>query len=445
MRRLIRIALIASLALAPLFHCFAADDVLLDAKRHLDSGNPQAAYDLLVPLQADRAGDPEYDFLLGSAALGIGRNTEAVFALERVLAVKPDATPARALIARAYFNLKETETAKREFENVRREEVPEDVARTIDRFLDAIRRVEDARKVTLRGYIEAGGGYDSNVNSATSESQVAVPLLGGAIITLTGASREQGDSYLSFGGGVAMQAPFSPHLSGFGGVSYSNKTNLDKDQFSSDSYDANLGLGYKRERDTFTLASQFSAFYLDDPAYSGAYRKVAGATGQWLRDFDARNQASAYVQYASLSYPDQRQRDADRYLGGLGYARAFGRRSDLAVYLGAYGGKEEEKDPAFPQVGHDFYGLRVGAQRFLSDKLSLFANASAEARPYHGPEPSFFVNRKDAQYAASGGMHFTVIGDLRLTLQGSYTAYVSNIPIYEFERWLGSLTLRYDF
>ena len=82
-----------------------------------------------VPLQSDRAGDPEYDFLLGSAALGIGKNTEAVFALERVLAVQPNSAPARALIARAYFNLKETETARREFENVKKQDVPPEVSR----------------------------------------------------------------------------------------------------------------------------------------------------------------------------------------------------------------------------------------------------------------------------------------------------------------------------
>jgi len=445
MRRLLRLALIASLALVPLANASGADDVVLEAKRHLDSGNPQAAYDLLFPLQSDRAGDPEYDFILGSAALQIGKNTEAIFALERVLAVRPDATPARALIARAYFNLKETETAKREFENVRSQEVPPDVALTIDRFLDAIRRIEDARKVTLRGYVEAGGGYDSNVNSATADGQVAVPSLGGAVVTLTSSSLEQGDNYLTFAAGVAVRAPIWRHFSGFGSVAYNNKSNLDKDNFSTYSYDANLGVSYKRGRDTLALASQFNAFYVDDPLYSGAYRNVVGATVQWQHDYDARNQASAYAQYARLTYPDQGQRDADRYVAGLGYARAFGRRSELVVYVGGYGGQEREKDEAFPQFGHDLAGARIGAQRFLSEKFSVFANASGEGRWYGGPDPSFLIHREDEQYSAAGGIHFVPWKNLRLTLQGSYTDNRSNIPINEFDRWLVSLTGRYEF
>src|SRR5690242_14276286 len=77
----------------------AADDLLVKAKALLDANHPQAAFNLLAPLQAQRAGDPDYDYLLGVAALDLGRNTEAVFALERVLAVRPDNAPARAQIA----------------------------------------------------------------------------------------------------------------------------------------------------------------------------------------------------------------------------------------------------------------------------------------------------------------------------------------------------------
>ncbi len=73
----------------------AADDLLLKAKQQLDVGNAQAAYDLLIPLQSARAGDPDYDFLLGSSALALNKNTEAVFALERVLAVQPNSALAR--------------------------------------------------------------------------------------------------------------------------------------------------------------------------------------------------------------------------------------------------------------------------------------------------------------------------------------------------------------
>ena len=442
MNRLRTLALIASLVFAPLFCAAAADDVLVEAKRHLDQGDPQAAYDLLMPLQSDRAGDPDYDFLLGSAALQVGRNTEAIFALERVLAIRPDATPARALIAQAYFNLKETETAKREFESVRSEQVPEEVAHTIDRFLDAIRRIEETQRVAIGGYFEVGMGYDSNVNSATAENQIAVP--GFPPVTLTDTSIEQGDSFLSFGGGLGVRAPVSKTVSVFGGVAYSNKTNVNEGDFSTEYWDANAGVSYKRDRNTITLAAQLNAFFVNDPQYSSAYREAVGGTLQWQHDFNARNQLNAYAQYTQLTYPEQPTRDADRYVLGLGYAHAFKSDGPIA-YLGVYGGEEREKDETFPESGHHLYGVRVGGQQFVTEKFSVFASASIEKRRYGGPDAIFNADRDDDQYGIAAGMHHLLRQDARLTFQASWTDNRSNIPLNEFDRWLASISFRQEF
>src|SRR5882724_1210156 len=82
----------------------ALADALTDrAKRLLAQKQPKQAYDLLLPQEAARAGDPEFDYLLGVAALDSGELERAVFALERVLAVQPDNHVARAEIARAYY------------------------------------------------------------------------------------------------------------------------------------------------------------------------------------------------------------------------------------------------------------------------------------------------------------------------------------------------------
>jgi tetratricopeptide (TPR) repeat protein len=444
MRHIGRFALLFSVLIAFSLPGFAADEVLLQAKQQLDNGNAQGAYNLLIPLQSERAGDPEYDFLLGSSALELGKNTEAVFALERVLAVQPNSGPARALIARAYFNLKETEGAKREFENVKKQDVPPEVAATIDRFLDAITRIEESSHTVIHGFVEVGGGYDTNVNSATAANQVAIPAFGGTIFTLASASTEQEDAFISFGGGVSFQHPFSKRLSLFGGLAYQNKTNNDESDFSTYYYDANLGLSYRFDRDTYTLAGQFNSFWVDDQAlYHDAYRNASGVTGQWQHDFDSRNQISLFAQYSFLEYPEQQIRNADRYVGGAGYAHAFGRGA-LITYLGAYGGEEAEKEEGVPQFGNSFYGVRLGAQWNVVDKFALFLNASGEQRKYGGPDPFFQVDREDKQYNASAGMIFVPKKGFRITPQVSWTDNQSNISIYEFDRTIYQIILRQD-
>jgi len=51
------------------------------------------------------AGNLDYDYLLGIAALDSGQPDKASLALERVLAVTPDYVGAGSILARAYFAL----------------------------------------------------------------------------------------------------------------------------------------------------------------------------------------------------------------------------------------------------------------------------------------------------------------------------------------------------
>lgn len=423
---------------------FAADETVTRAKQQLDSGHAQEAYDLLKPLQATRAGDPEFDFVLGSAALALGKNTEAVFALERVLAVQPNSAPARAQIARAYFNLKETDTAKREFDNVKKQQaVPPEVSETIDRFLDAITRIEESQRTAIHGFVEIGLGYDTNVNSATGDSQIAPPLFGGTF-TLASASVKQGDSFLNFGGGVNFTHPLTKQLTLFGGLAYQNKSNFNKDDFSTYYYDLNLGLGYRVNSESFSVSAQLNSFFVDNPRlYSNSYRDAVGAIAQWQHDFDSRNQASLFAQYSSLTYPDQGGRAANRYVGGVGYAHAFG-KGVVVAYGGVYGGTEREKDSNFPDVGNNLYGIRLGGQWNIDQAFAAFANASVERRLYGGPPAGYTDNRRDTQYNAGAGLIYTPKKNLHLTPQVIWTDNKSNIDFSRYDRVIYQVTFRYD-
>lgn len=437
-------ALLSSFLFAISLSVSAADDLLIQAKQHLDNGDAQGAYNMLIPLQSDRAGDPQYDYLLGTAALGIGKNTEAVFALERVLAVQPNSAPAREAIARAYYNLKELETAKREFENVSKSDLPPEVSQRVDYLMDAITRNLESRRTTIHGYVEIGFGYDTNVNSATADGQIAVPAAGGLIFNLDPTAQKQEDMFFSFGGGVNISHPLTPRWTVFGGVGYANKSNVNESDFSTYAYDGNLGLAYKRDRDTFTVGALINSFYVDNPqVYSDAYRNSIGGTAQWQHDFDSRNQVSVWGQYSSLSYPGQEIRNADRYVGGAGYAHVFGRGA-VITYISLYGGLEDEKEDGVPQFGHELYGARVGAQWNVGDRFGVFLNVSGEQRQYGGPDPSFQLDRKDDQVSASTGMIFVPKKGLRITPQVSWTDNGSNISLYEFDRIIYQVMLRYD-
>jgi hypothetical protein len=418
----------------------AADELLLEAKALLDNGDAKAAYELLspLPIQSERAGDPEYDYLLGVSALEIGRNTEAVFALERVLAVQPNSAPARAQIARAYFNLKETDTAKRQ-------DVPPSVRDTIDRYLESIDRIAEAERFSARFFLEFAGGYDSNVNSATTTSEFAVPGLSGPL-RLSPGSLESGDWFVSAAAGINIANPLTQRLVLIGGLSAYARFNFVEDDFNTGYLDGYLGVSTKAGRSTFSLVGQGNVFQVSDAIYSQSYRNAIGGTAQWTYDLNARSQFTAYVQYAALTYPEQSPRDVDRYIVGAGYAHAF-RGNDPSVYIGVYGGTEQERDEAFSGLASDPIGLRLGGQKRVNDRTYLFVNLAGEYRNYRGPffPPFIEEEREDKQYSAALGVHYLLPREWRVSPQVSYLRNDSNIEINEYDRWQAFVSLRRDW
>ena len=169
-----------ALLLGLLVHTAGADELTDRATRLLEQGKAAEAFPALAAVESERAGDPVFDLLLGVAAVNVGQNTRAVFALERVLTVQPENARARAEIARAYLALGETKTAKQAFEAVQQQGVPENVSLTIDRFLDAVDRVDLVTRPTVRAYVEGSLGYDSNINAGPRRNSVelAVPGFG---------------------------------------------------------------------------------------------------------------------------------------------------------------------------------------------------------------------------------------------------------------------------
>ena len=68
----------------------ANPETLEKARRLLNENNPKQAYMELIPLEGTLAGNIDYDYLLGVAALDSGKYEDAIIAFERVLAVNPE-------------------------------------------------------------------------------------------------------------------------------------------------------------------------------------------------------------------------------------------------------------------------------------------------------------------------------------------------------------------
>ena len=126
-----------------------------------------------------RIGDPQFDFAYASAALDAGKPSDAIIALQRVLALQPDNAPARAELARAYAMTGDLDTAKQQFETVVGDPTIPDPVR--QRFNNLIKAYDNATRGggdSVNGYVDLQLGHDSNINSATALNSITIPLFG---------------------------------------------------------------------------------------------------------------------------------------------------------------------------------------------------------------------------------------------------------------------------
>ena len=417
------------------------DAVVRDARTLLEKGQAKPAFDLLEPLEAARAGDPDFDTVLGIAANETAQYTRAVFALERVLSVQPENSRARAELGRALFAVGDLPSARQVLLDTKKDNIPTEAATTIDQFLRAIERAEEAARSSIRTYVEAGVGYDTNVNSGPGNANVAVPAFGGLILTLSNSAIATKDNFATLGAGIYGRHVIDPRWSLIGSFSGNGRGNQNSvnNIFNSLQFDANFGASYRYDKHEFSGVVQVGSY----DANGARVRNQAGVVGEWAYKIDGSRQLSSYIQVGTLSYPGQAVRDVNRTVIGSSYAHSFG--NGFLAFAGAYVGTEKEKNSAFPQLGHKLYGIRTGAQQEITPYLSAFGSLSFENRKFNGADPLFLVTRNDDQFNLNLGLNWVPAKLWRVTPQLSLTSVKSNVAISDFKRNMFSVTVRRDF
>jgi hypothetical protein len=412
------------------------DKTVRDAVALEQSGKAGQAYALLAPLAVRRAGDPDFDYVLGLAALDSGHVPQAIVALQRVLAVQPTNGPARAEIARAYAMSGDIDTAKREFNTVSGDaSVPDPVRQRFNRIVkDMDKSIQGG--VDVSGFIEGGGGYDSNINAATSANTLVIPLFAGlGPATLSSGATRQGDGFGQLGGGVSVAVGLSRQSRVFASVLASDQIHFSESDFDQAIATATVGYSHSlANHDVASLSLQSQHFWLG----GDHFREANGVSAQFAHLLGSERALTGSVQYFKLHFPSASLRDADRTSASLAY-------SDRVLFAAVQAGRESVDDPLARHMSNDFGGVRLAAEHPLSPTLILFGNAAYETRSYGGVDPLFLATRRDNQWDVGTGLRFRVQPRTSLSSTLSYTRNSSNISLNQYDRFTASVSLRSEF
>ena len=402
-----------------------------------DEAQAEQTWRTLAPQADTRAGDPAFDYALGIAALDSGRFGEAIIALQRVLAVQPNNAQARAELARAYALAGDIDTARAQFATVVDDPSLPDPVR--QRFTGFVRQFDTAIAgggSDVSGFLDARGGHDSNVNSATDLATVTIPLfafLGPG--TLGAGAREQDDEFYELAGGVSGVTAVGRQDRLFASVLGNWRDNIDRGAFDTASLTGTAGYAHTfANRDVVSLSAQAQQFWLGNDAY----RSSLGAVAQYTRLLPRGRALTVAAQYNRLNFDNQPLLDSDRYALAVGYVTRV-------LSANVSGGHEETRQAAGDAYSNTFATASVGAELPVTERVAAVAGAAVDVRRYDATDALFLVERNDERLDLQAGLKVALIDNLFFVPRASWTRNWSNIALYDYDRWTVSAGVRFEF
>ncbi len=415
-----------------------ADSILDQADALIRLQKPTQAYELLAPLEEDRAGTPEYDYLLGVALLEIGNPQNAVFAFERCLAVEPKNGPCRVQMARTHLALGETDNARAELEVVQAYNPPAEVQQIVNQYLGAVTTLEKQQQRRITAYAQVGVGYDSNINSAPDDANkfaAALPQYKGFT---NPTANDSAYASLNAGSGIVYKANDTVSL--LADANAQTRSFFADHNFDYQALDGSVGMALNLESFTLLTKLQAQHMWLDGKDY----RTLLGNLLQ-VQSGVGNGQIALFVQGNKLTYDSQSARDGSRKNVGLAYSGVIDAAMTPSFYASLYTGNEDIDEIKAAYLSHNFKGIRAGGGLSLMPNVSLNGQISYEQRKHNDAVyPLFLVNRADKESNIGFNINWKIKPHLSLQPNYTYTNNQSNIAFSDYTRHVFNVDLRFD-
>ena len=398
-------------------------------------GQFEQAYNLGRAAEFNWEGDPDFDFNYGLAAIESGHYEDAVFALERVVFLRPDILRLRLELARAHFLGENYVAAQAEFQRVLDREPPPNVRENIARFLAQIEQAQLSKRRQIAGWGQLRGGFDSNVNSATEAQAITTPL---GTFDLVDDGRAQNDEFTRWEVGASWREPLNRRST----LDFRAMANL-KNNLTTDAFDlGTLGLdaSYTTQYDFGTVrwGARTQTVRLDSEVFQRAYGLSLGLDREiakgWLMSLSAAG--------TRIRFENGGELDTNQLLLSATVLRPTAKAiHSLTLYQaleptehGGFGKHNGRKFHGF------FYGLQVPGQRYQP-----YLRLGAQKTNYDDTQPVFAVVRDDTMLTATAGVRVPLWKGGEFSLEGVYSEVDSNIVVFTNDRYSIEAGFRHSF
>lgn len=442
-----------SLALASASVWAERDALVSEAASYLRAQKPKLAYDLLLPHETKRSGDPDFDFVFGAAASQIGEYTKAIMSLERAVDNQPNNTRAIAELGKAYYAVRDNERAKAMFKRALVQGVPVEAGKAINQFITDIElannndnhkpstlNAQNYSKFSYGGRVGISFGQDSNVGRAPSQTEFYLPRLR-RTATLNKKARKRKSTYTSLNAGLSGRYTFNQNWAWIGHIGFSTNNNQAQDSKRNNVENVSLSTGavYYKERHELKLQFDTSLSRLKD-GYS-SHSKNIGAS--WTYHIDGFRRFTTSFDHGTTHHAKAPHSDSNRHALNFSYAQTL--RSGHYWYSSLYFSKTNPKLRERKDLKSDTWGLRVGGQYYFNSKLSLSSTIGYDERSHGGKDFFYGIARKDKQINLDTSLNWAVRDNIVISPALSFSKSESNVKYHSFDRQALSISAGYTF
>lgn len=401
--------------------------LLQEARHRLDRGRADKTYALLAEHEFEYAGDIQFDYLLGVAALDSGRTVAATFALERVVISNPKFAGARLDLGRAYFKLGDHYAAAAEFREVLAVNPPPAIRQVVDEYLAQARRRIDAGGRIFSTRLELALGFDDNINTASSAESVTI--LGELPISLAQSSRQQEAAYAQINLQSVYLRPLGADWQGFLSGGLKHKQVADFKAYDSSDAMVQAGLQHKQGDRTLALGAQGGRFYLAHDLNYIYHRSYLN----WQRNVRHNRAVNLFARHLRVSYTKTRDKtnDFSQVLGGVG---GILEKPHYTLWLNGYAGMETALRDTNPDGDRAMVGISASVGLPLRRDLMFRGNLGWQRKHYREINPAFTERRSERYYSAGLELEWLLGASWGLALKYLYTQNDSNLTVYDYDR-----------
>ena len=430
-------------------------NLFTDARQLLAAENPRQAYKILVDEQKQYASNPEYNYLLGVAALASGKIEDAIIAFERVLADNRNDADALMGLGRAYFLAGSMDLAEATFRHLKRNNPPAAEQAAIERFLQAIEQRRQQGKRALYAYGELSLGYDSNITGVPTDFTAAVvSAFNIPGVAPTGNAIKRQAAYFGAAAGVDYLHPLNANWSGVLGAEVRGRAYHQESDFNSLLGDVRGGVAWTSGAHGARFSAGYTQFNQDGDAPGDpkptSERKTTSAAVDYRYSLSDQEQLSLGLGGFRVRFPTNDVEDFDAVAISAGWVKSFsGKGTPLLQISGYYSNDEAVRKMAdgVTDKSKHVSGIRSYYQYSLSDKLALFNGLGYTLRV----DQSAYARATEVEWGRDRladitlGVNWRFQPKCALRAQWFGSRNDSNVAIYYYTRNEVSSNIRCDF